>query len=378
MEGPQILDLELMLAPLSEDDPVGADPRQDFSINSLFLKMKDARAEARRIERAIDTDGDGPSPDPSWDIVLETGVKILSSQGKDLEVAAWIVEALVRIEGFPGLLEGLKLCQGLIEQYWENIHPLPDEDGLEGRLLPFLGLNGQSEDSPLIQCLRKLPISGNSTPYGFWQYQKAVEISNTSDQAQRAEKLAAGNISLDEFNVAVAETPPRYFKDLVDLILQLKQALDDFYNAFYARVGVDAPAVSAISNALQQILEAIEIFAKKKLEIAQAVFEENLDQEERSSGSDADTGVSEGIVKGGVADREAALRQLLNIARFFRENEPHSPISYTLEELVKRARMSLPELLEELIVDEDARRYFFISTGMGAPKHDNETSNNEE
>jgi hypothetical protein len=40
--------------------------------------------------------------------------------------------------------------------------------------------------------------------------------------------------------------------------------------------------------------------------------------------------------------------------------------------------MSLPELLEELIVDEDARRYFFISTGMGAPKHDNETSNNEE
>jgi type VI secretion system protein ImpA len=374
MEGSQTLDLELLLAPLSEEVPVGADPRQDFSVNSLFLKIKDARAEARRIERAIDTDGDGPSPDPSWDIVLETGVQILSSQGKDLEIAAWMVEALVRVEGFPGLLEGLKLCQGLIERYWEDIYPLPDEDGLESRLLPFLGLNGQSEDSPLIQCLRKLPITGHSTPYGFWQYQKAVEISNTADQAQRAEKIAAGNITLDEFNVAVAETPPSYFKEIVDLILQLRQALDEFYNAFYARVGVDAPAVSAISNALQQILEAIEIFAKKKLEIAQASFEDHLDRELESSSVEGTAGVSEGAVKGAIEDREAALRQLLKIARFFKEHEPHSPISYTLEELVKRARMSLPELLEELIVDEDARRYFFISTGMGAPKHDPESS----
>jgi type VI secretion system protein ImpA len=374
MEGPQILDLELLLAPVSEEAPVGADPRQDFSVNSLFLKIKDARAEARRIERAIDTDGDGPSPDPSWGIVLETGSQILSSQGKDLEIAAWMVEALVRVEGFPGLLEGLKLCQGLIELYWEDIYPLPDEDGLESRLLPFLGLNGQSEDSPLIQCLRKLPITGHSAPYGFWQYQKAIEISNTSDQAQRAEKIAAGNITLDEFNLAVAETSPIYFKELVDLILKLKQALDDFYNAFYAHVGVDAPAVSAISNALQQIQEAIQEFAKKKLEIAQSASEEHIDQELQSNSVEGASGVSQVLVKGGVEDRETALKQLLKIARFFKENEPHSPISYTLEELVKRARMSLPELLEELIVDEDARRYFFISTGMGTPKNDPESS----
>ena len=378
MEESSGLDIDSLLAPLSEEDPVGADPRQDFSVNSLFIKMKDARAEARRIERAIDTDGDGPSPDPSWQIVLDSGIEILSTLGKDLEVSAWMVEALVRLHSFPGLLDGLKLSRGLIENYWDTIYPLPDDDGNEGRLLPFLGLNGQSEDSPLIQCLRKLPITSPSNPYGYWQYQKAVEISNTTDDAQRAEKIAAGNITLEEFNVAVSETSPRFFKDLIELIEEIKQALDAFYNAFYEHVGVDAPAVSGISNALQQIAEAIELFAKKKLELARSAHEDDEEGQDGQSAISNESSSGEKNERSTVSNREDALRQIQKIARFFRENEPHSPISYTLDELVKRARMSLPELIEELIVDEEARRYFLISTGMGAPKHDAGSSGSEE
>jgi type VI secretion system protein ImpA len=369
MEGNQSFDLSPYLAPFSEENPVGSDPRQDASINSLFLKMKDARAEARRLERAIDMDGDGSSPNPSWQVVLEAGEQILASQGKDLEVAAWMTEALVRVGGFSGLLAGLKLCQALVEQYWDHIYPLPDEDGFEGRLLPFLGLNGQSEEGPLIQCLRKLPITGPSQPYGYWQYTKAVEISNTLDNELKAEKIAAGNITLDDFNLSVAETSPRFFKEIVDLIQELKHSLDGLYNAFYERVGVDAPAVSGINNALQHILDAIEVFAKLKLENARAASEDHNSQDDQSTSSAESVEGGDGIVKGGPGNREAALNQLLKIARYFRENEPHSPISYTLEEVVKRARMSLPELLDELIVDENARNYYFISTGMGALKN---------
>ena len=70
MEESDILDFDRLLAPISEDAPVGVDPRQDISVNSLYLKMKDARSEARRLERAMDTDGDGPSADPFWENVL--------------------------------------------------------------------------------------------------------------------------------------------------------------------------------------------------------------------------------------------------------------------------------------------------------------------
>lgn len=372
MEGAFDLNIELLLAPLSEEAPVGADPRADYSVNSLYLKMKDARAEARRLERALDTDGEAPSATPLWQVVFDSGCEILSGVGKDLEVSAWICEALARLQGFSGLLCGLNLSLGLIDGYWDTVYPLPDDEGMESRLAPFMGLNGQSEDSPLIQCIRKMPITGPSSPYGYWQYQKALEISHTADESRRTEKIAHGNITLEEFNTAVSETSPSFYLALVKSIIDIKASLDKLYNALYARVGVDAPPVSGINNALQQILEDVKIFANKKLEITHSTQEEMGEQGE--GGLEINSNVEDQVTRlnDGLFTREEALRQIQQIARFFRENEPHSPISYTLEELVRRARMSLPALLEELIVDEDARKYFLISTGMGVQKHEGE------
>lgn len=364
MEGADILDFDRLLAPISDEKPVGSDPRQDFSVNSLYLKMKDARSEARRLERALDNGGDGPSAGPHWDVVFKAGCEIIATQGKDLEVAAWTVEALARTHGFEGLLAGLLLCQALIEAYWDFIYPLPDEDGVEVRLLPYLGLNGQSEDSPLIQCLYNLPITGSATGYSYWQYLKAVEVSSIADPEQRSQKLAAGNISQEEFDLSVSQTSPAFFVELVDKLHSLTNALDQLYNKFYERVGVDAPPVSGIVNALQQILDAVRLFAKDKLAFAAAKADQARSAEQLIDKGDGTTPEAGGV-NNSISDRENALHQLERIAVYFRQNEPHSPISYTIEELIKRARMSLPELLNELIIDGDARRYFFLSTGMG-------------
>jgi type VI secretion system protein ImpA len=65
--------------------------------------------------------------------------------------------------------------------------------------------------------------------------------------------------------------------------------------------------------------------------------------------------------------REEAFQILLTVANFFRQAEPHSPISYTLEEVVRRGRMNLPELLEELIPDESARRLYLQAAGIKPP-----------
>ena len=44
-----------------------------------------------------------------------------------------------------------------------------------------------------------------------------------------------------------------------------------------------------------------------------------------------------------IRTREDAFRTLLKVAEFFRKTEPHSPISYTLEELVRRGRLPLAD-----------------------------------
>ena len=50
----------------------------------------------------------------------------------------------------------------------------------------------------------------------------------------------------------------------------------------------------------------------------------------------------------GISGREQALRQLTEIAAWFKRNEPSSPIGFTLDEAVRRARMGWPDLVAPL------------------------------
>ena len=92
---------------------------------------------------------------------------------------------------------------------------------------------------------------------------------------------------------------------------------------------------------------------------------------EAAAGDDA--GVAAAAAPGGagvsasLASREEALRSLAAIADFFRRTEPLSPLSYTLQEAVRRARMSWPELLEEIVPDIGLRGQILTSLGIKPP-----------
>ena len=66
--------------------------------------------------------------------------------------------------------------------------------------------------------------------------------------------------------------------------------------------------------------------------------------------------------------RDDAIRQLEEIADFFRRTEPHSPLAFTLDDAVRRARMSLPDLLAEIMPDADVRKVMLTSLGIHVPR----------
>ena len=71
--------------------------------------------------------------------------------------------------------------------------------------------------------------------------------------------------------------------------------------------------------------------------------------------------------RGRILDRQGAFRQLEELAAFFRRTEPHSPTAYAIENLVRRGRMSFPELVEELIADGNVRRAYLVNAGIQPP-----------
>lgn len=369
-------DPQTLLQAISDEAPCGTDPRLDTSPTAPFLRMKDARATARRKERAIDVDPDGASPADDWNEVAQAGFEILSQHGKDLEVTAWLIEALVRLDGFAGLATGMVVAQGLVRTWWDDIFPLPDEEGNEPRLGPFTALNGVNNDGTLIQPMRKVPLTVGTEPFGLWQYEQAIEISHITDTAKRDARLSSGGIKLEDFEAAVQATPVGFYRKVLTEIDAALKAVGDVSDAFAERVGVDAPPAGALRAVLNTTLDAVKVFAAGKLEqavLADSAAADAAAQETADAPSDDAPGgaATEGSLPSGKPrNRAQALQQILQIAAYFRETEPHSPISYTLEEAVRRSRMPLDQLLSELIIDSDARKYFYLASGLRVPSHD--------
>ena len=366
-EATDIVDLEALLAPIPGDKPVGADLREDPEGNALYTQLRDARAEARTAERSQENEeGDYVVP-PEWRVIRELSYKALTTQTKDLEIAAWLTEALLRSDGLQGLAAGFSLLNGLVEQYWEDIFPVPDEDGVATRVAPVAGLNGISGDGTLVQPLRRLALfnRGDGSPLQFWQYEQSVSLAGIVDAARRQQRITAGVIPFEtleaEARVSGGATLAALQRDTATAIegwTVLTATLD-------ARAGADSPPTTRVRDLLEQIRGAAVKFGPAGAEDAAPPAEE-----EAAAGV-AVTGSSDAApapaVAGVIATRADALRTLATIAAFFRRTEPHSPIAYTLEEAVRRAGMTWPQLLEELMPDASARAAVLTSLGIRPP-----------
>jgi type VI secretion system protein ImpA len=116
-------------------------------------------------------------------------------------------------------------------------------------------------------------------------------------------------------------------------------------------------------------MDAVRALARDKLAAAAAAAEEG-DGQARSEGGGPANGQGEPVPDrpaGAIHSREEAFRTLLKVAEYFRRTEPHTPVSYALEQAVRWGRMSLPELLTELIPEDSSREFFFRQVGIRPP-----------
>ena len=364
MASPEIVDIDRLLEPVSDEHPAGNDIREDASPSSPFYSIKDARNAARMAERNSMFDGGSSEADDNWRKTMELAPDIIQNHAKDLEIASWYTEALLRRYGYQGLRDGFKLIRRLIEDYWEGLYPLPDEDGVETRVAPLTGLNGEGAEGVLIAPVRNVALTeGNSVgPFNFWQYQQALDIQKILDEEQRAERVAKIGFSVDDIDKAVAESAESFYVDLVDDLEQCIEEYSRISQLLDEHCGVhEAPPTSNILGVLRDCLGAVKHIAKYKLPVAS---EDAAESEDNMPNDDSTASAAPAAARGPVQTREEAFRQLSEISEFFRKTEPHSPISYVLEKAVKWGDMSLSELIRELIPDSSSREYFGSLTGV--------------
>lgn len=365
----ELFDLTSILQPIEGSAPAGTDLRQDYSPTSVYFRLRDARAEARDAERQAETAGADETMAPQWRTVQSLALQALSSNAKDLEIAAWLTEALVRTAGLRGLATGAAVIAGLVEQYWDGLFPTPDEDGIETRVAPVAGLSGQGVDGTLMQPLRKIVLFNrpDGSTFGLWRYEAAIDLSSIVDVARRAARIEAGVVPFDEVEKEARIAGPKHWAALRSEAAEAMAAWEAMGAALDAKAGADSPSISRVRDLLQAVVAAANRFAPPEEASAGASEPLAAAAAAADAGLGGRSGVPADVLSVAIAGREQALRQLGEVAAWFRRTEPHSPLSYTLEDAVRRGRMSLPELLAEVMPDEAGRAALLTTLGIRPP-----------
>jgi len=305
-----------------------------------------------------------PLKKADWPLIVERCTAILSRQSKDLQVAAWLLEAWTRQKGWAGVEKGLALLNELCGTLWDCVHPRIDEDGdSDARVAPLQWVN---ESLPLtIKVHVPLVNMGARKPpritMAEWDRLTAAELSGDVPEP-------SGNS--DDVPVTRSEVIAKAHADKTGLHVQQLQLVrasiahvDTLTRLLDERMGNDAPNLHTMRGVLEAAERTIvQLQAPAAQPQPAPVEEESMEEHEAmgqgpEEGDDAPapiqyTAGGPNVRINGVRSREEAYEALEKLADFLEKTEPHSPTPYLIRRAVNWGRMPLPELMQEIMREE--------------------------
>lgn len=348
------MDVDGLLRPVAVDQPAGVDLRYEGTY--------DAIREARRADDPTLPQGVWVTDlkRANWRDVARLCTSALTEKSKDLQIAAWLIEALVQDKGFAGAREGLRLVRALCEAFWDDLHPVVGADGdVESRLAPMVWLNER-----LPQLLRQLPLTqpetGDDRPFTWddWENTARLEALGQRDRAARDRAEASGKPSRAKFLTAVTLTPTAYYRDMIAVARDCLTILAELGALLDEKCGAEAPSFAAIRSILDDIQSLAADTYRDKGGVETAPGDADL------AVLDMTAPAAAGMPLAAIRTRDEAYRLLSMAAEYLMKTEPHSPSPYLVKRAVSWGSMSLDELLRELVANEHDLGQLFSLLGM--------------
>lgn len=328
-----------VLEPVSAQSPCG----EDLSFSPEFDRIQEAR---REDDPTIDYgEWQAALKQADWKAVVETCVGLLKSRSKDLRLAAWLAEGLVKLDGLPGLAQGVETCAHLIERFGAQIHPAPEEGDQERRIGTLSWFVAR-----LAQLTRQVPLTA-APGYSLNDYEAARQVQMQLQRNPDAELDREDKVTLERFAAAVAKTDKvRYAQWLADAqrcssaLMELEQACDALF-------GADGPSFSALSAAIDAVHQRVEAIAR---EVGALDAGANGAHHAPEAAMPDAAPPRPPMAPGAITSRAQALDLLRQVAAFFRQTEPHSPVAYLAEKAVHWGSMPLHAWLRSVLKDRGA------------------------
>ena len=260
------VDIDKILAPIPGANPAG----EDLRYSQIYEDIK----EARRADDPLDRGAwqlDIKTSD--WDKVKTVAINALIKKTKDLQIAAWLSEALIATDGFDGLATGLTIVYGFFKDYWDHVYPAIEEGDMEFRAAPLEFMNEK-----LVTLIKSIPITDGKVTNGYsylkWQESRSVGYeADTKNQygdtdegkrKRREELIGEGKISAEEFDSSVAQSSLPFYESLAEKIKTCRDWFKKIDEIMDEKFGSQAPRFSDFGRSLEEFERVVTKIIKDK------------------------------------------------------------------------------------------------------------------
>ncbi|MES2129784.1 MAG: type VI secretion system ImpA family N-terminal domain-containing protein [Pseudomonadota bacterium] len=148
-----------LLKPVSATQPGGEDIAFSAEVDAI---VRARQADDPSIEQGAWV---ATLKEADWDFVAARCAALIETRSKDLRLAVWLADAAARTRGLRALGDALLVLAGLVRQWWDQLHPLPDDGSFEQRIgnlcwiaarLPPLIREREAAPEDMAHCLAAL------------------------------------------------------------------------------------------------------------------------------------------------------------------------------------------------------------------------------
>ncbi|MDT7687897.1 MAG: type secretion system protein ImpA [Acidobacteriota bacterium] len=335
-------DLESLLTPIAGERRAGESLRYD----GTYDRIRQARREDdSRLNQGI---YQVELKRADWAEVEAICLEALATRSKDLQIAAWLLEAWLHRYGFAGAREGLRLLAALCESFWEDLYPSLEEGGeLGGRVAPFEWVNEK-----LSVQLKHVPVTApqgaDAAAYSYADWESACDLDTLSHKDQKAAQAAEarGRVSISKFSSSLMLTDARFFAALNEVLGGAIETCAALESLLDEKCGREAPSLHGFREALLAVRRLAADVLRSRPEAIEypAAEEEALQYEDEPEDEGGRLWPSAPI-----RSRAEAYRRLAEAADYLLRTEPHSPTPYLVLRAVEWGGMSLQEVLQQIV-----------------------------
>lgn len=317
-------DVETLLAPVSEDNPVGEDLSYDH--------------ERQLIEQAFET-GDGldgaAADDRDWRATVRQ-IEGQFARTKDVWLPVYLCRAGAQMGSLETVETGAQALAGLFELYWETVHPQIEELGLPGRKAPCDSLAARG--GFLLPLERVVLVA----------HPRLGAYSGADIERFRSEQEAADGYGM--FRAALADLGDEALNVALGRISAIEDGFRRADKVFTdAAAGEPSPNFSPAYAVLATLKRALASFLSTAAESEDNGEAEAAESAGEGGGSSGGGGGKR--LSGKVQSRDDVITALDAIGDYYRRIEPSHP----LQQLTQRAKhwvtMDFLELMQEIVPD---------------------------